>query len=123
MLLVCERKAGHIEQTETSLDAELILRAAAKATALWEDDINLPSDDDTRRWGGVSRGILAAGDPPHQKEIRRTRSSAKVDRLLQVRRPWASCPAGRTDGQRKGSTAPSGDHPEHPDAVSDSAAA
>jgi hypothetical protein len=101
MLLVCERKAGHIEQTETSLDAELILRAAAKATALWEDDINLPSDDDTRRWGGVSRGILAAGDPPHQKEIRRTRSSAKVDRLLQVRRPWASCPAGRTDGTAK----------------------
>ena len=49
MLLVCAWEAAHIAETTTEIDADLILRAAEQCSALWEEDKDLPPDDDAPR--------------------------------------------------------------------------
>ncbi len=56
MRFVCEWKGAGIEETETVVDADLILEAASRATALWPDDIDLPPDDES---GGEGRHFYA----------------------------------------------------------------
>ena len=52
MQLVCEWQAAQIAETFVEIDADLILRAAEESTALWEEDKDLPPDDDwaPRSW-------------------------------------------------------------------------
>jgi hypothetical protein len=46
MRFVCEWAAAAIEQTEVTIEANLILSAATQAHALWPEDANLPPDDE-----------------------------------------------------------------------------
>jgi len=44
MRFVCEWPAVGIAESEVLLDAQVILDAASKAVAIWEDDVDLPDD-------------------------------------------------------------------------------
>lgn len=52
MHFVCEWRGAGIDETESVVEAEELLQAASRATALWPDDIDLPLDDEShsRPW-------------------------------------------------------------------------
>ena len=52
MRFVCKWEAARIEETETSIDSNLLIEAAERASALWPDDIDMPPDDDSRPTAG-----------------------------------------------------------------------
>jgi len=58
MRFVCGWKAAHIDETETLIDGILLTEAAERASALWADDIDLPSEDDSRSIVGGGWSIV-----------------------------------------------------------------
>jgi hypothetical protein len=76
MRFVCKWEAAHIDETETSIGAQAILDAAAKATAIWEEDVDLPPDDkdDSPSYSSwpvarlVSRAVRKADADPTRRD-------------------------------------------------------